>query len=332
MKHKPTITPKADDFSKSWRSDGSLAPPKLPLPISKEPTLASLHPLHFADLHMHRVSKSPSLHGSFFLNLPHVSRSPELSRAYQVGDPVRLIDWKAYARNDQLIVREERDEAMASVVIVVDGRNTMLWPDESVDKKIRDTTVRKFEVALRLGLHLAHRYGRLGDRVRLVLLDDKFTEDHVLAIDFRSPSQVLSLFEELEKKEFSLDSFESFLSVHNLYYPRTHIAFWISDCCVSAAPEILIKHPQNFVLLHTLSALECELSWMEDRECYFDESLVKKEFLGAVLKDKNRYIEKLKKWSVALQKSVESHYGHYVLFTDRTQIRSYIAALDGVLR
>lgn len=274
---------------------------------------------------------SPGLHGSFFLNLPHVSRSPELSRAYQVGDPVRLIDWKAFARTDQLIVREERDEAMASVVVVLDGRDTMLWPDKDFSKETEEEYVTKFSFAARIALHLVHRHVRLGDRVRFVLLRDNFSEDEVLGVELRSPSHVLSLFEELELKQFDRACLESFLSPQRIFYARTNLLFWISDCCEGSIPEEYLTQSQNSMLFHTLSFLECDSSWFRDRTCYFDNALAQKEFLGENLKRKNQYLDKLKKWCGSLQKMVERHHGTYVLFTDKSSIRSYVASLDSVL-
>lgn len=290
--------------------------------------LATLHPLHFADHHFTRVSTSHSLHGSFYLNLPHISRSPELSRAYQVGDPVRLIDWKAYARNDQLIVREERDEAMANVVIVLDGRKTMQWPDKDIDKETREHHVTKFSFAARIALHLVHRHVRMGDRVRLALIEDGFSEDEVLATELRTPSHVLSFFEELEANAFTIDCFRSFLSKQNLFYSRTHLLFWVSDCCTNSIPYELGMRSQSTVLFHTLSSLECDDTWFKNKSCYFDEFTMKKEYLGESLKRKNYYLNKLKQWCDSIEKAVGQFQGHYLLFTEKSSIRSYIASLD----
>lgn len=84
------------------------------------------------------------------------------------------------------------------------------------------------------------------------------------------------------------------------------------------------------MLFHTLSFLEWDPSWLRNRTCYFDESGGAKEFLGERLKRKNHYIEKIRAWSKALQKTVEANHGSYVLFTDKSSIRSYIATLDGI--
>ncbi len=47
------------------------------------------------------------------------------SRAYQVGDDVRRIDWRAFARSDQLTVRIWREEALARVEVLCDVSRSM---------------------------------------------------------------------------------------------------------------------------------------------------------------------------------------------------------------
>lgn len=46
-------------------------------------------------------------------------------RAYQPGDDVRHIDWRALARSDQLLVRVWREEVLARVEILVDASRSM---------------------------------------------------------------------------------------------------------------------------------------------------------------------------------------------------------------
>lgn len=47
------------------------------------------------------------------------------SRPYQVGDDVRHIDWRAFARSDQLMVRVWRDEVLARVEVLLDASRSM---------------------------------------------------------------------------------------------------------------------------------------------------------------------------------------------------------------
>ena len=86
------------------------------------------------------------------MNLRQPSRNPESSRLYVPGDPINMIDWKAYARTDQLILREVRDEASARVAVCVDLSETMRWPVDNVPGA--DRVASKAEVAIRVPLTL----------------------------------------------------------------------------------------------------------------------------------------------------------------------------------
>ena len=93
-------------------------------------TLAALHPSQPMDVHFRRFKNAQRIHGSHLMNLRAPSRTPESTRLYAPGDPINLIDWKAFARTDQLILREVRDEASARVAVCVDLTETMRWPVE----------------------------------------------------------------------------------------------------------------------------------------------------------------------------------------------------------
>ncbi len=50
-------------------------------------------------------------------------------RAYQAGDDVRHVDWRAMARTDQVLVRQYREEVLPRVEIVVDPSRSMAVED-----------------------------------------------------------------------------------------------------------------------------------------------------------------------------------------------------------
>lgn len=53
-------------------------------------------------------------------------------RDYQVGDDLRRIDWRSYARTEQLHTRLHREEVSASVELVLDGSRSMeLTPEKA---------------------------------------------------------------------------------------------------------------------------------------------------------------------------------------------------------
>lgn len=65
-------------------------------------------------------------------------------RAYQAGDDVRHVDWRALARSDQLVVRLWREEVLARVEILVDTSASM------------GLDARKAQLAVDLAALLAH--------------------------------------------------------------------------------------------------------------------------------------------------------------------------------
>ncbi len=51
-------------------------------------------------------------------------------RAYRPGDDVRRIDWKAYARTEDYIIKQYRDEVSPSIEVVLDGSRSMAITEE----------------------------------------------------------------------------------------------------------------------------------------------------------------------------------------------------------
>ena len=82
--------------------------------------MSELQPTHSWRLSEYVYSKNHNLQGNYLLNLKTPTRFPDVSRKYIQGDPVRHIDWKAFVRCDQLIVREQNVETSGVVSIGCD--------------------------------------------------------------------------------------------------------------------------------------------------------------------------------------------------------------------
>ena len=53
-------------------------------------------------------------------------------RVYAPGDDVRHLDWAAYARTDQMMVRLYREEVLPTVELLIDGSRSMaVDPDKA---------------------------------------------------------------------------------------------------------------------------------------------------------------------------------------------------------
>jgi uncharacterized protein (DUF58 family) len=82
----------------------------------------------------------------------------ESLREFVNGDDTRLMDWKATARRQKLIVRNQRDERNQSIVILVDAGRLMTAEENGVSK---------LDLAVNAALLLAHVALSRGDRVGL---------------------------------------------------------------------------------------------------------------------------------------------------------------------
>jgi len=86
-------------------------------------------------------------------------------RAYVPGDDVRHLDWNAYARTDQLMVRLYREEILPHVDLLVDGSRSMRVDGEKA-QTATDLATLILLVARASGFHA--RLVFLGDRVEPV--------------------------------------------------------------------------------------------------------------------------------------------------------------------
>jgi uncharacterized protein (DUF58 family) len=57
-------------------------------------------------------------------------------RAYQAGDDVRHVDWRALARTDQILVRQYREEVLPRVEIVVDPSRSMAIEEAKAQRAV----------------------------------------------------------------------------------------------------------------------------------------------------------------------------------------------------
>ena len=263
--------------------------------------------------------------GSFRLLLQRASRSPSTSRAYLPGDPVQLIDWKAYARNDQLSVREERDEAAVKVAIFLDPSPTLHWPE---NPSRRGGDISKWEQACRIALHLAYHHVQCGDQVRLMLLGEQVGEPASEEIVIRSTAAVSELFAALLKSDFGPDLLAEFLRPTTQTNANYGMGYLISDfLSIDLVAELPISSAKLPRMIQVLSSRELRLDWLDTAVCYFDESLTKKEFLGSRLQDSKDYQQTLEGFFARLDQFARANGFDYFRVTEQTQVVTYLNAL-----
>ena len=290
-------------------------------------TLAALHPSQPLDFRISEIKSSMRLQGSYNLALRRPTKSPESSRTYVPGDPVNMIDWKAFARNDQIIIREKRDEASATVRVCLDISETMVWPAEGHSGPEQSGIPTKKEIAIRLALNLANIHLRIGDTVDIWLLNDGKKRHVDLKFHPRSSSEVLGFYAFAQNANFSQDVINARFNQVDPSQSKADICYWVGDGLGNGDYSSFLDLGRRKLLIHTLSSLETDISWTQNDVCYFDEALGGKEYLGQVLNFKQNYLNGLKEWTSRLHKRLLEDSGGYLLATDKTSIASYLEFL-----
>lgn len=287
------------------------------------PDLRSLHPLHVPPLPHWRLARDPlRLGGSLVQRLKQPSRDPIHSRPYRAGDPVRMIDWKSYARNDQLLIREVQNETSARVGIFVDHSKTMLWPEDARTRD-EDFVPTKLELGLRLCLHLAHLHLRLGDIVGVNLWRPNVSLQQTTRLG--STVDVLALFDRLEVNDFAIAQIPVTPARSSAY----DVVYWISDALSGTDIPLNLKTVKQTRFLHVLSSRELSLDWLHKQDCYFDEGVRTTEYLGQTLQDE-RYQAQLQAWRTKLEDQLRAQSATYMLLTDRSPISRYFSFIQNV--
>jgi hypothetical protein len=287
--------------------------------FSKQFLLSELSPSWSEDLTANMRKTSIRQQGSFQMSLLKVGKTPENSRKYLPGDPVGLIDWKAFARTDDLIVREHRDEASAKVMICIDLGLTMRWPDDSIPVTVRSTS--KAEVAIRVGLWMAYSHLVSGDAVE-IWIRDKGNDPSKCWIP-RNPSDVLSVFESCKE---SLSQRITDFFRENLWnsLPKRDLAWILSDCLDDWVKDDFLQGLKSVHLIHVLSNLERNIAWMDDNTSYVAKTPARKEYMGSQLKSGNEYSLALNDWRQKIETSFRTLNGGYFLAFDDTPVGNLI--------
>lgn len=86
-------------------------------------------------------------------------------KKYVPGDDIRMIDWKVYARTDNLFVKRFEEEKSVTVHILVDRSSSMDYG-----------SVNKYEYAAKLGLIMANMVSNTNDRFHFSVFSETVTD------------------------------------------------------------------------------------------------------------------------------------------------------------
>ncbi len=304
--------------------------------IRRPESIAELSPSFAIDFKYQQrlTARRPS--GSHKKSLLDVSKEVDSIRPYAPEDPVRLIDWKAFARTDQLLIREVREQSSADVQIIIDGSPSMQWPEVGVAPQIGP---KKAEIALRLGLHLAFSHLRQGDLVNIWYLEDSSEIKRTRRFRPRSSGDLLNLFYDLEKSGYLIDQVLSYFPLIPEQPQRmSDLVIWLGDGLTGNSHVNALTQGRKSLFVHVLSRLELDDEWLEGGISYADMlPQPGKEFLGSTLRDEHSFLAKVSAWRRGLEAAITSHGGGYMLVHDELPLMRYFALLaefhnSGVVR
>lgn len=181
------------------------------------------------------VQRAVSRYQLGLLRVPVAGRSGELLgrgtgsslefqeyREYMPGDDIRHLDWSAYARSDQLMIRLFREEISPRTEIILDGSRSMTVGEGR----------HKARVAKQLAATFCLMAGQLGGRPALFLVDD------------RRPAETVSIegLERLSSYEMNaIGDLGLVLSDGGIPFKRQSVRIVISDFLFPHDPDTLIR-------------------------------------------------------------------------------------------
>ncbi len=289
-------------------------------------SVAVLHPGHSIEFNYREKLASRAALGSHKKPLLDVSKEVDSARPYAPGDSIRLIDWKAYARTDDLLVRQVRETTSARVEIVVDVSPTMDWPQQGIAEKVGP---KKMEIALRLGLHLAFSHVRQGDQVAMWLFSNELDGLPRRRFRPRSSGDLLNLHFDLERCEYDIDQVLSYFPlIPESSKNMSDLAIWIGDGLSPGAYHEVLAKGRRGVMVHVLSCLELKDDWLLPTMSYADhEQAPVNEYLGATLLEGQKFKDKVHTWQKGIHAKVSEQGASYILVHDEVPLTQYLAQL-----
>ena len=251
--------------------------------------------------------------GSFWnRSAPH--RQLEDTRSYLLGDPLAAIDWKAYARTDQLLIKQKKHSARANVAIAVSAAPSMHW-------QASFQQLSKFALALRVALHLAFVHSKRLDSVALYILQCELPTCKTV-----QASDALALFKHLEQRGFTLDACQQVCGKPLTSLPiKADIKYWLGDALEMSVDEPVefafefLTAPSICSFLHVLSPSELDSEWLAADCNYYaaNQEVSGKELQAVMAKEVQAWLQRVKTFW-------QERSAHYRLLTEDTRISDYL--------
>ena len=261
-----------------------------------------------------------SSEGSARLKKTKASRVPEQTRRYSHGDPTQLIDWKLYARTDQLLIREHKDEASLNISICTYFDESMNWP-------LNSDITSKWEVAVRIAFHLAYQHLSCGDNVKVFFINGK-ENFHLRA---KSTSFLRKCFSSFEDN-FAFENIVETFKEGDLDIDKGCDKAYILGDHINAIDFDLYSEAKDVSFKHILSSLDFDYDWISPSDFYATELSSNKKVKGKALTSSNFLKKEIEKWRSQLVESLSLRQISYQLITDKTTLDSYLNDLSWEMR
>ena len=126
---------------------------------------------------------------------PHHGQSIEFTehKEYSIGDEIRHIDWKLFAKSDRYYIKQFEDETNLKAYLLLDTSESMAYPLSHQSNRTS-----KFNYSATLALSIAYLLFRQRDAVGLFTFNDQLQN---LMPPKSRPSYLLPLSQMLEKQE-----------------------------------------------------------------------------------------------------------------------------------
>lgn len=291
-------------------------------------------PFEYESISFLRFIQKWKKYGSALMLLKDQSKISELTRPYLLGDSISKIDWRAFARTDQLIIREERQHAQQQITFFLDASSSMFFPEKLDSKELynKEKICQKIDLAVRILIHLVGSHLKSSDQVDIYLIKDNsfFSQNHSL-FSPRTLQDLFDFYQIISESFYDLKSVLSFFSEAGFEQKKTDLYYLISDGFFfgeEAKKDFFFKLKQDrpFVFLQILNTLEQDFAWLKTSALYHEE--VSKKMDGRSLLNKDYLTASLITWNKCLQEKIKEHFWIAATLTEKTSIDSYFSFLE----
>ena len=284
--------------------------------------LHQLTPFYSHTSKQYALNQNGGFSGVNLMPLKKVDTHPDFARKYSHGDPTKYIDWNFYARSDQLIVREKKEDTNININIGVDFNCSMFWPNQSIELHLSRSLHQKIEIAFRILLNLAYQHLKKGNQVNIWLISKNRSSYY----QPKNKLEIISFFNYVVEQKFSKNSLNNLFHEKKFSHSNNDVSYWIGDG-FSNIQNYFLQHSKYLYFFQILSSLEINVDWLKNKTYYFENSNKKIELTGSDLKKKNYLNREIKKWQTKITKELNRKI-RYVLLTEKSLIKSYIQSLD----